>query len=179
MSISDFSLYRNTLRFLIALRLGYHPYIMRPPKFIYIPFVNIPSLLTPATPHIFWLFDIFITLFYAVFLCSVRFRHIWKAHQSLSFNEACVFTLAHYGLLTRYQRTRTSTSRFMPSRGVFLSFHYRPNSQLTEWIFTCWYINTYTSSWRTRLHRLKTPMNHEFFVCQGIQRILRWNVNRT
>ena len=51
MGISDFSLPHYTFRFLIAQRFGHHPKAMRYPKFIYIPCISIPSLLTPTTPH--------------------------------------------------------------------------------------------------------------------------------
>lgn len=59
---------------------------------------------------------------HALVLCSIRFHHLRKAHQSYRFNEACVFTLAHYGLLTRYPRTYMQTSRFTYSHEIlFLS----------------------------------------------------------
>ncbi len=71
MGISDFSLYPFTLRLLIVQSLGYQPYIVRPPKFIYIPCVNMLPLSTPTTPHTPDYLTLFSTLSMSFFVCAV------------------------------------------------------------------------------------------------------------
>ena len=118
---------------------------MRSPAFLYIPFCEHTITLNSddlAYPD----YLAYSLRSYALVLCDYRFHPFRKAHQSHWCNEACVFTLAHYGLLARYQRTRIQTSRFISSRGTIHSIRYRPNSQLAGWNFSNWYIK---ASWRT------------------------------
>jgi hypothetical protein len=121
-------------------------WIMRPPKFIYIPFTDIPSLLTPTTPHNF---DRLTLPLYAPCLikCGYRFRHIRKAHQSQFRVTKPVCSLALRSVCS-LQGTWTQPSLITPSRETSRLFCYRPNGKLTGWILTNWYID---ASWRTRL----------------------------
>jgi hypothetical protein len=100
---------------------------MRSPAFLYIPFCEHTVTLNSgdlAYPD----YLAYSLRSYALVLCDYRFHPFRKAHQSHWCNEACVFTLAHYGLLARYQRTRIQTSRFISSRGNCL-FHSLPPKQ--------------------------------------------------
>ena len=156
MSISDFSLSRHTLRFLIVRRYGHQPMTMRSPKFVYIPSVNIPSLLTPATPHT----PDCLAISYAISVCSSRFRPIRGTHQShFRLTKPVCSRIGITVCLLATRELKHKPHDLCPPTKHFCSFHYRPNSQLTGWIFTNWYIN---ASWRTEFHEFPKIFNTEF-----------------
>ena len=102
---------------------------MRSPRFVYIPCISIPSLLTPAIPHTL---DCLTSLSLLMPL-DMQFQispNPGDSSVAFSFNEACVFTHMHYGLLTRYRELQHKTSRLMSSHGTFLFLSLPPEQSI-------------------------------------------------
>ena len=88
-------------------------------------FSHMPPLLTPATQHVS---SVVTTLFV---LCVVSdFAIFGRLISRYWCNEACVFTLAHYGLYDCYKELQHNTSPYYPVLRGISHFGYRPNGKI-------------------------------------------------
>ena len=118
---------------------------MRHPKFIYIPCVSIPSLITPTTPHTLtvWHFLRSMSSLYVI----PDFTRSGRLISRISVTKPACSRLRITVCLLATRELEHKPRDLYPPAELYRSFHYRPNSQLTGWNFTNWYVN---ASWRTR-----------------------------